>query len=97
MRTKKVKSADLLVPSIHNWRTTDEDEINRRRLRAREEAFTIVNLDPRHPVFSNFRVKSHSGLTYSVELRDVRGRQFVCDCVDWTTKPESRCFRALSR
>src|SRR5712691_10786949 len=27
------------VPSPHNWRTTDEDEINRRRARARMEDF----------------------------------------------------------
>src|SRR5213594_2619513 len=59
----KSKSAELKLPSPHDWRTTDTDEINKRRLRARDEAFTIANLDPRHPVFSNFRVKSHSGLT----------------------------------
>ena len=68
---------------VHDWRTTDADEIDRRRLRARDETFTITNAEPRHPVFSNFRVTSGSGLTYSVEIRDLRERQWTCDCVDF--------------
>jgi superfamily II DNA or RNA helicase len=74
---------EIEVPSAHNWRTTDEDELNRRRLRARTEEFRISNADPRYPIFSNFRVKSGSGLTYSVEIRDLRQRLFACDCVDF--------------
>jgi len=79
------------VPSPHNWRTTDEEEINRRRLRARTEDFRIANTDPRHPIFSNFRVQSGSGLTYSVEIRDVRQRQFGCDCVDFRINGLGTC------
>src|SRR2546423_1964187 len=71
------------VPSSFNWRTSDQDEINRRRLRAETEEFRISNIDPRHPIFSNFRVQSGSGLTYSVEVRDVRQRHFACECVDF--------------
>src|SRR5439155_18490497 len=74
---------EVAEPSRHNWRTTDEDEVNRRRARAQEEDFRISNLEPRHPIFSNFRVQSSSGLTYSVEVREVRQRQFACDCVDF--------------
>jgi superfamily II DNA or RNA helicase len=81
MRKKGLR--EIEVPSPHNWRTTDEDELNRRRLRARTEEFHISNTDPRHPIFSNFRVKSGSGLTYSVEIRDLRERQFACECVDF--------------
>lgn len=36
-----------------------------------------------HPIFSNFRVQSASGLTYSVEVRSLAARQFACDCVDF--------------
>jgi superfamily II DNA or RNA helicase len=86
----KIKNATV-VPSPHNWRTTDEDEIARRRQRARDEAFTISNTDSRHPIFSNFRVGSRSGLTYSVEIRDVRGRQFACDCVDFRINGLGTC------
>jgi hypothetical protein len=84
-------SPEIAVPSPHNWRTTDEDEINRRRARARTEEFRISNTDPRHPIFSNFRVRSGSGLTYSVEVRDVRRRQFACDCVDFRINGLGTC------
>ncbi len=87
----KSKSAEAKLPSPHDWRTTDTDEINKRRQRARDEAFTIANLDPRHPVFSNFRVASRSGLNYSVEIRDVSERQFACDCVDFRINGLGTC------
>jgi len=79
------------VPSPHNWRTTDQDEINRRRARAQTEEFRISNTDPRHPIFSNFRVSSGSGLTYSVEVRDMRQRQFSCECVDFRINGLGTC------
>src|SRR2546422_103242 len=82
---------EISVPPLHNWRTTDEDEINRRRLRARIEEFRISNLDSRYPIFSNFRVKSGSGLTYSVEIRDLGERQFACDCVDFRINGLGTC------
>ena len=82
---------DIVVPSPHNWRTTDEDELNRRRLRARTEDFSIANIDSRFPIFSNFRVQSGSGMTYSVEIRDVRQRQFACDCVDFRINSLGTC------
>ena len=87
----KNASPEITVPSPHNWRTTDEDEINRRRARAQTEEFCILNTDARHPIFSNFRVKSGSGLTYSVEIRDVRQRQFACDCVDFRINGLGTC------
>jgi hypothetical protein len=81
----------LKFPPVHDWRTTDTDEINKRRQRAREETFAITNTDPRHPVFSNFQVKSASGLTYSVEIRSLTERQSVCDCVDFRTNGLGFC------
>jgi hypothetical protein len=44
------KAKDLKVTAPHDWRTTDEDEINRRRLRAQTEAMKVTNTDARHPV-----------------------------------------------
>jgi hypothetical protein len=84
-------SPEIAAPSPHNWRTTDEDEINRHRARARTEEFRISNTDAHHPIFSNFRVRSGSGLTYSVEVRDVRQRQFACDCVDFRINGLGTC------
>jgi hypothetical protein len=91
LRMPNQASQETAVPSPHNWRTTDQDEINRRRARARTEEFRISNADPRHPIFSNFRVRSGSGLTYSVEVRDVRQRQFACDCVDFRINGLGTC------
>lgn len=50
------------LPSAHNWRTTDEDEIARRRHRAQTESLRVRNLDAGFPIYSNFAVKSESGL-----------------------------------
>lgn len=87
----KPENTRVELPAQHNWRTTDEDEINRRRARAETEDFQITNLDPQHPIFSNFQVRSGSGLTYTVEIRDVAGRQFVCDCVDFRINGLGTC------
>src|SRR6476619_1455526 len=76
-------TSKLKYPPAHDWRTTDEDEINKRRFRAREESFIIINTTPAYPLFSNFRVKSASGLTYSVEIRDLNSGQCACECVDF--------------
>lgn len=72
MQTTAKADAKIKLPPAHDWRTTDTDEINKRRQRAREESFVITNTDARHPLFSNFQVKSASGLTYSVEIRGAR-------------------------
>ena len=88
---KKRKEDEIHIPAAHDWRTSDEDEINRRRLRAQSGQFRIANTDARHPVFSEFRVESGSGLTYRVEIRDVLGRQFACDCVDFRTNGLGTC------
>lgn len=85
------KSAQLQVPSAHNWRTTDQDEINRRRERARSEEFRVLNDSPEHPVFSNFKVSSGSGMTYRVEIRELASRQFACECVDFRINGLGTC------
>ena len=72
MTAAKKARTEIKLLSAHDWRTSDTDEINKRRFRAREESFDIANTDARHPIFSNFRVKSRSGLTYAVEVRDLR-------------------------
>jgi len=82
---------EITVPSPHDWRTSDADEINKRRLRAETEHFVISNLDARHPIFSNFRVKSDSGMKYEVEIRHLGERQFACDCVDFRVNGLGTC------
>ncbi len=79
------------LPTVYNWRTTDEDEIARRRYRAQTESLRVRNLDPRFPIFSNFAVKSESGLTYSVEIRSISQRRFSCNCVDFRINALGTC------
>ncbi len=84
---KKPTPAEKLrrgLPPLTNWNTTDEQEINRRRLRAMEEPpLLIENIDPGHPIFSNFGVKSRSGEDYCVEIRDLKNRVFASDTIDF--------------
>lgn len=88
---KTLKDQPVKLPSIHNWKTTDEDEIAKRRFRARAESLQVRNLDSRFPIFSNFTVKSGSGLTYSVEIRSVARRRFSCNCVDFRINALGTC------
>lgn len=82
---------EIALPPTHDWRTTDEDEVNRRRQRAREGSFVIRNSDARFPVFSNFSVRSGSGLTYAVEVRSVADRHFTCNCQDFRKNGLGTC------
>ena len=91
MAATKKSSPEIKLPSAHDWRTSDSDEINKRRFRAREESFDITNTDTRHPIFSTFRIKSRSGLTYAVEVRDLRQRLCACDCVDFRINGLGTC------
>jgi len=84
---KKLSPAEELhrsLPPITNWDTTDEHEVNRRRLRAIESPpLSIETLDEKHPIFSNFKVQSQSGETYSIEIRDLQKRVFASDTIDF--------------
>lgn len=61
MATKsKVKTS-----AVYDWRTTDQQEIDRRKIRAQEERFLISNKDPKFPIFSTFKVASPSIISTS--------------------------------
>jgi hypothetical protein len=72
-RRPKKSPADQLPPAT-DWRTTDEQEILKRSLRAKEEKPRVENLSPAHPVFSDFPVHSRSGPSYRVEIRELAAR-----------------------
>ena len=88
---KEKASQEISLPPAHDWRTSDQDEINRRILRAREEKPYIRNLTPKHSVFSNFEVHSLSGMNYEVEVRDLAQRRFVCTCTDFRINGLGTC------
>lgn len=83
--------AEIQLPHATDWRTTDQDEINRRILRAREEQPRIRNLTPEYRTYSNFEVQSRSGLAYEVEVRDIARRQFGCTCTDFRVNGLGTC------
>jgi hypothetical protein len=85
------RESKIKLPVASDWRTSDSDEIAKRRQRARDESFVITNRSPAHPIFSNFRVKSGSGLEYSVEVRDLNWQGTVCDCVDFRSNGLGFC------
>ena len=88
---KAPKADNPKIPPPHDWRTTDEDEINKRRLRARAEPFVIMNGDPSYPIYSNFSVRSKSGLEYAVEIRDLEQKRHCCTCVDFRVNGLGTC------
>jgi len=80
------------LPPVGNWRTTDQDEINRRKLRAAKEPMRFRNLSPEFPVFSSFSVESAvSGQTYQVELRNLIPLVSSCSCVDFRVNGLGTC------
>lgn len=67
-----------------------QEQIERRRERAREEILKITNKGS-HPVFSLFEVKSVSGRAYRVEIRSLDEMQNSCTCPDYKTNLIGTC------
>ena len=74
------------------WRTTDAQEIEKRKERGREEPMTIGNLDPAEPFFSSFDVASEAtGMRYSVEIRSLAADENSCSCPDYQVNGLGTC------
>jgi len=91
---KRKKAGDVDVPPMHDWRTSDQDEIARRRLRAIEGHFRISNTDARHEIHSTFEVRSGEDRMYEVEVRDAARREVHCTCVDFRVNGLGTCKHA---
>ena len=80
------------LPAQHDWRSTDEQEVTRRQIRALENPPAIRNLVPKQRIFSNFEVTSpESGLVYHVELRDLERRDFHSTSPDFSHNGLGTC------
>jgi hypothetical protein len=77
-RTRKTQQR----PRFTGWSTSDADEIERRRLRGREEAIRIEALDRADTFFGTFLAHSKGGHAYRVEIRSLIGHINSCDCPD---------------
>jgi len=82
-------------PRFQGWRTTDEEEVERRRLRAEAEPLTVRPLEKTHHPFATFAVGSAAGepdggskdrgehqVEYRVEIRSLGEHLNTCSCPD---------------
>ncbi len=77
-RTRKTQQR----PRFTGWSTSDADEIERRRLRGREEAIRIEPVDRADRFYGAFLAHSKGGHAYRVEIRSLIGHINSCDCPD---------------
>src|SRR2546430_7324014 len=91
MRKDSGKTTATKLP-FSGWKTTDEDEIARRRLRASVEAMNIEPMEPDHPIYGTFSVRSlrtrSENLSYFVEIRALTEFQNSCTCPDYNRSEE---------
>src|ERR1700724_153333 len=78
-------------PVVQGWRTTDEDEIALRRWRGRTEIVAIEALESEHPIFGTFRIRSGTGGSYEVEIRNLDGFTNSCGCIDYRVSGLGTC------
>ena len=78
-------------PRLQGWRTTDEEEIERRRARAASEPIEIAAVEPAEQVFGTYRVGSEGGGLYLVEIRTLSELDNSCDCPDFQVNGLGTC------
>ncbi len=78
-------------PHFQGWRTTDAEEIERRRQRAAGEPIEIEAIDPEQPVFGAYRAGAAGGGRYLVEIRSLSERDNSCDCPDFQVNGLGTC------
>jgi superfamily II DNA or RNA helicase len=79
------------VLRLQGWRSTDEEEIERRRQRAATEPLAIEPIESAHPVFGTFRVSSDAGSSYEVEIRSLTQHDNSCGCPDFQVNGLGTC------
>jgi superfamily II DNA or RNA helicase len=82
--SRKARARAVLdrAPPAQGWKTTDADELELRRWRGRTEVSAIEALEPKHPIFGTFRIRSESGNSYEVEIRSLDQHTNSCGCID---------------
>ncbi len=86
-RTRKTQKR----PRFTGWSTSDADEIERRRLRGREEAIRMEPLDRADAFYGAFLAHSNGGHTYRVEIRSLAGHINSCDRPDYRVNGLGTC------
>jgi SNF2 family DNA or RNA helicase len=78
-------------PRFQGWLSSDEEEIERRRLRGAEEPMRIVSLESEYPFFGSYEVSSRSEVNYTVEIRSLTELTNSCDCADYRVNGLGTC------
>ena len=74
------------------WKTTDEDEVARRRRRAEVEPISVKPLDSRLNLFGTFiATTGDSGRPHRIEVRSIGQRENSCDCPDFRINGLGTC------
>jgi hypothetical protein len=89
--SSKAKKVQGRAPGFQGWNTTDEEELERRRWRGLSDIVAVENLEPEHPYFSSFKVRSTSGGVYDVEIRSLAAQENSCGCPDWRVNGLGTC------
>jgi superfamily II DNA or RNA helicase len=87
----KAKKVQERQPAFRGWRSTDDEEIARRRWRGLVEVAAVEPLEADHPCFGTFRVRSATGGAYEVEIRSLAARENSCGCPDWRVNGLGTC------
>ena len=90
-RARRKARGVLDRPPLQGWRTTDEEEIALRRWRGRTEISAVEPIEPEHPLFGAFRVRSSSGSVYEVEIRSCESFTNSCGCLDYRANGLGTC------
>lgn len=88
---KAGRAAPIREPKFLGWKTSDEDEVERRRWRGRTEIASVAPLAPEEGPFGVFRVSSAGGGDYAVEIRHLNARENSCACRDFATNGLGTC------
>lgn len=92
MESKKTDARKKLkAPKFLGWKTSDEDEIERRRWRGITDDSEFSNLEPEFGHFGTFKVASSSGSSYFVEIRDPNELRNSCTCKDFKVSGLGTC------
>jgi superfamily II DNA or RNA helicase len=87
----KAKKVQQRNPGFQGWNTTDAEEVERRRWRGLTEIAAVETLEPEHPYFGTFRVRSTGGASYDVEIRSLVAPENSCGCPDWRVNGLGTC------
>ncbi|HEB87714.1 MAG TPA: DEAD/DEAH box helicase [Gammaproteobacteria bacterium] len=89
--TKKRSTRKQTTLSFQGWRTSDQDEIERRRQRGAVEPCRIETVTGGDPFYGDYRVSSGNGGSYAVEIRSLAEPLNTCSCPDHTVNRLGTC------